>query len=890
MIVHGEAGIGKTSLLERAALGADGFVVLRAQPLQTESELPFAGLSDLLRGILELQDRIPAPQQAALSGALALGPPAPGDRFAVAAATLSLLAAAAEAAPVLAIVDDAHWLDAPSREALLFSGRRLGSEGVVLLLGMRDRDWLHSAGLATLQLDGLDPAAATMLLDGADGALDAGVRRRLVTETQGNPLAILEAASTLTEAERRGQSPIGHPLAVGPALEQAFALHLADLPEGTQRALLIAAASDTGSAHEILTALAEVGLGSAHLEPAERAGVISLTGERIDFRHPLVRSAAYHAHDSAGRREAHRALAAAVGTGDRAAWHLAAAAVGADEEVAALLEATGTSALERSAYGVAASAFETAAGLSPDVADRLRRTIGAGRAFWLGGDPDRAVNRLEGAVGLATDPVARAELQLLRGAAMVFTRPVAATYSLLVAEADRIEHIDRPLASQLLSAATMVCFMAGEPQRAETTARRAVLLSGPDAGAAGLPARLMLGVALAAGGKVTEALGLIEPVLAQTGPAELAEGGSGVALGGVIQALVWIEQWDLARRMIEGMIATARRAGALSVLPFALATLSELELRCGRIPAAYAAAAESAQLAEDTRQSVESSFSHVTLARVEALLGHEAECRALVATALELSRRTGADSIGTYAASVLGLLELSFGRPDRAVVHLRECARRRAMHGMKLLTPVQWAGDLVEALARSGDLAGAEEALAGIEASARDTGLHWALAIAARGRGLLTDEQDYESQFGAALAFHGDAMPYERARTQLCLGMRRRRSRRRADARAALHEALSYFETAGAVHWAEQARAELRAAGEATPDRADGAGGSVSLRVLTPQELQVALTVAAGATNKEAAASLFLSAKTVEFHLSNAYRKLGVRSRAELVRKVEGLS
>jgi predicted ATPase len=230
LLVHGEPGIGKTRLLEHAAAGAADFQVLRARPFEAESELAFAGLSELLRPILDLVDRIPAPQNAALSGGLALGPPVPGDRFAVAAATLSLLAAAAEESPVLVVVDDAHWFDAPSREALLFAGRRLGSEGVLMLLGMRDREWIPAAGISTLELRGLTGADAAALIDRAAARIDAEVRDRIVAETRGNPLAILEAVATLTEAELLGKVPITHPLAVGALLERAFAQQLDILP------------------------------------------------------------------------------------------------------------------------------------------------------------------------------------------------------------------------------------------------------------------------------------------------------------------------------------------------------------------------------------------------------------------------------------------------------------------------------------------------------------------------------------------------------------------------------------------------------------------------------------------------------------------------------------
>lgn len=884
VILYGEPGVGKSTLLERAMRGADGYVVLRAQPLQAESELPFAGLADLLRPVLHLRERIPPPQRQALGSALALGPASAGDRFAVAAATLSLLAAAGEQSPVVAVVDDAHWLDRPSRIALVFAARRLVNEGVVVLLALRDRDWLHTTGLDALRLDGLAPSDASKLLNGAGDGLTGAVRARLVTDTRGNPLALLEAVATLTPGQRRGLEAITEPLAVGTALERAFAQQLEGLPHDTQRALLIAAASDTGSTGEIMAALAESGLGGTALEPAERGGVIALTAEYVTFRHPLVRSAAYHARDPTERRAAHRALAAAVGADDRAAWHLAAAAAGPDERVAALLETAGATALERSAYAAAARAFEAAAMLSATDTDRLRRTIGAGRALWLAGDPDRAGSVLDGSLEFVTEPIPRAQIQMLRGATMLFTRPVAETFSLLVAEAERVEPANSQLAAEMLSLATIVCFMAGDPGRAEAVARRARHAAGLDASVAERAARLSLGLAIVHSGHVTEAVSLIESVLAELGPADLEsrDGVLPLALAGAVQTLVWTERVETARALIEGSIAAARSADAATILPYALATLSEIEIRYGSIAAAYAAAAESVQLSRDTGQFVESSFSYVSLARVEAILGHEAECRTLVATALEVAQTTGADSIRTYSTGVLGLLELSLGRPELAATHLRECARLQRAQRMDLPTAVPSAGDLVEALVRSGDVAGARSALDAVEISARDTGLRWPAAIAARGRGLLADEDDYESAFAEALEAHGDRMPFERARTDLCLGMRRRRSRRRA----ALLSALSFFETTGAEPWAEQARAELRAAGDS---QLSSHRTKVSLQTLTPQELQVALTAANGATNKETAASLFLSTKTVEFHLSNTYRKLGVRSRAELVRRVEGL-
>ena len=883
LLVHGEPGIGKTRLLEHAAAGATDLQVLRARPLEAESELAFAGLSELLRPILQLLDRIPAPQKAALSGALALGPSVPGDRFAVAAATLSLLAAVAEKSPVLVVVDDAHWLDAPSREALLFAGRRLGSEGVLMLLGMRDREWISAAGLGTLELHGLSAGHAVALVDRTGTPVDVAVRNRIVTETRGNPLAILEAVATLTDAELLGKAPITHPLAVGASLERAFAQRLDSLPQDTQDALLIAAASDTGSAGEIARALTQAGLNPDALEPAEREGVITLGGERIEFRHPLVRSAAYHLHDPAERRAAHRALATAAGAGERAAWHLAAASAGPDEKVAALLETSAVGAFARSAYAAAARAFQAAAVLSVGDDDRVRRTIGAGRALWLAGEGKRAAALLESVLDLAAEPAARADLQQLRGLAMLFASPVSETYAMLVAEADRVEPHDTSRASALRATAALVSFMAADHAGADEIARRALAGAGPG----GRPtATMVLALVTAGGGQVDEAFALLEPMLESLGSIDPL-GELSFVLSGTAQSLVLIEQWVHARKMFDRIIAAARTAGAPTVLTFPLAVFSEFELRRGKIAAAYAAAAESVQLAAETGQTGLSSYTLVTLARAEAVLGHDEDCQAHVAAALKNSRRTGSNSIEIYAAAVLGLLELSRGHADRAAVHLAECARLEKQYSTGTVVPTiaQSAADLVEAHIRSGAMTDAKRSLATLEDIACRTGLKWANAGAARCRGMLASEERYEREFQTALALYGEEMAFERARTLLALGMRRRRSRRRADARAALHEALSYFERGGAEPWAHQAQAELRATGEMPPR-----DNALGLRSLTSQELQVALIVARGSTNREAAAALFLSTKTVEFHLGNTYRKLAVRSRSELVRRMEGLT
>ena len=886
LIVCGDPGIGKTALLDEIVATAAGFTVLRARPLQTESELPFAGLSDLLRPLLPLLDRIPEPQAAVLSGALALGPPTPGDRFAAAAATISLLAAGAEEAPVLAVVDDAHWLDAPSREALLFAGRRLGSEGVVLLLAMRDRPWLETAGIERLELRGLGPDAAAALVAGTGRPVSSDVCERLVADTGGNPLALLEALATLSDAQLGGSAPIAEPIAVGRSLERSFAQRLEPLPDPTRRALLVAAASYSGDAAEIARALAAMGLATSALDPAEGAGLVATQAGRVEFRHPLLRSAVNHVADPVERRVAHRALAGALDPdqNDRIAWHLAAAATGPDEEVARLLDASAAAALGRHGYAPAASALATAARLSPAPGDRVRRTIGAADAFRLGGQAQTAADVLVGVLELTTDPLLRADIQQMRGAALMFVRPLMETFASLVDEAGRVEPFDPERAAMMLAIATNAATAAGEVDLSVATARRAVRLSASVDGPVGMVAALALASGLTLAGRVGEARAILEPLipsLETTSPL----GEAGVVVTTAARMLTWMEEWETARRMLERIVKTARAASAITLLPYPLTLLSELDLHCGRWPTAYAAAAESVQLAAETGQIVSSSMSLVTLARVEALLGLEGACRDHVAAALDAARRLGVPVVENYAASALGVLELSLGHPERALAHLTECARLEVEYGVGLATAVPWNADLVEAYVRVGRTEDAVRELETLEEQGRATSSRWAAAAAARCRGLLADEDEYETILLHALELHGDEETFARARTELCLGRRRRHSRRRAAARVALHGALSTFETLGAETWAEQARAELRATGE-TPAPSPGA----SLMTLTSQELQVALVVAGGATNKEAGAALFISPKTVEFHLGNVYGKLKVRSRTELVWKVAGLS
>jgi DNA-binding CsgD family transcriptional regulator len=884
LIVHGDPGIGKSRLLEYLIAEAEGFIVLRAHPLEAEVELPFAGLSDLLRPLLPLLDRVPAPQAGALSAALALGPPAPGDRFAVAAATLSMLALGAEAAPLLVAVDDAHWLDGPSREALLFAARRLGREGVLVVLASRDLPWLEAAGIDRLAITGLTENEAGALIDESKRAISAGVREQLIGDTAGNPLAILEALDVLSDAQLAGTELIASPLPVGDDLGHGFVRKLEPLPADTRAALLVAAASDTGDLREIARALATLGLEQSALAPGVGEGLIAIQPTLVEFSHPLVRSAVYHAATPADRHAAHKALAHALSPDavDRFAWHLASSTGEPDEEVAALLEASANAAQVRLGYSSAALAYETAARLSPADADRVLRTMAAAQAHWLGGSPDRVDDLLLAILPLAIDPALRADIQLLRAGALFFIAPVGELYTLLATEGERIASVDPARAAVMFCHAAGCCLMAGELIRSVETARRAFVLAQPLGGPVTARTAGVLAGYLVFRGAIEEGTAILEPLLSTLDEVDPLGASQDMAL--IAQGLSFLEDFERAERTINRVILAARDASAPSLLPFPLAVLSEHELRRGRVAAAHAAAAESVRLVHETGQTAAAAFSLVTLARVEAILGLEDQCREHVATGRAVSRKVGAATIEWYGEAVLGLLDLSLGNAEQAYAHTLEAARLELRMGSVLPVIVPLRPDLIEAAIRLGRLDDAARELELFEQQGRETGISWIAATAARCRGLIDDESTYERTFAEALVLHGNNSPWERARTELCLGRRRRRSRRRADARASLRSALAIFESLGGEPWAEETRKELRATGLTVTPTNDS-----SLRDLTPQELQVTLIIAKGATTKQAAAALFLSPKTIEFHLANTYRKLGLSSRTELVRRVERL-
>jgi DNA-binding CsgD family transcriptional regulator len=880
LVIRGEAGIGKTALLDYAAGRAAGMTVVRALGVESEVEIEFSALLDVCRPLLDHLSDLPEQQADALRGALGLGPALALDRFAVGAATLGLLAAAAEANPVLVVVDDAQWLDPASADALLFATRRLEADRAAVLYATRDGDEqsLDAPGIESLSISGLQREDATILVRRGVEIAPA-VADRLYDETGGNPLALIELPSLLSAEQLSGDRPLAQPLWAGSSVDRAFAARAEGLPEESQRALLVAAASTSNASETILGALALLGLDAATMEPAEDAGLLTLIDGTLEFRHPLVRSAVYHAARPSERRVAHRALADACADAapEECAWHLAAAAIGPDEDVAAALERAADEARRRSGYAAAATALERAARLTPDPAARLRRLAAAAEAAWQAGRAEVASAQIDEILARTEHPALRAEVLRLRGSIEYFAGKGDAAADALLEAMALLERSDPHGSVAAAADAVNALVRARKPERALETARAARTLAPADGGETDFEATATLGYALCFGGRYSEA----EPHLQRA--VELLAGRS--AIPSPLQAvrlaaaLAWLGRYEQGRAYMDSLVGRARAAGAVGSLPYLLAGSAWQSLHSSHWNEAEADAGEAHELAEALGQPATAIQSLGILAWVNALRGNEARCRAYGDETLRRAEEFGYRLYGLMASVCMGLLELSAGRVDEAIAELEEPARY-AEERLLRIPGVAPQFELAEALIRAGRSTEAEETLTSFEHSELVTD-PFLSAVAKRCRGLLAGDDHFDVHFQEALRLHAlIASPFAVARTQLCYGERLRRAGRRRDGREQLRAALEVFERLGAALWATRAQSELRASGETLRRRE-----SHEAEQLTPQELQIALHVAEGKANKEVGAALFLSHKTVEFHLTRIYRKLDVNSRAELIRR-----
>lgn len=869
LVLRGEAGIGKSALLDYAAERAEGYRVLRALGVESEAEIAFAGAQQLLGPVMYALAELPPPQAAALKRSLAIEEgPAP-EQLSVAVATLSLIAAAAEERPLVCIVDDAHWLDQASALVLQFAARRLYAEGVVMLFAAREPETVSfpAPGVPELRVQPLTSEAARALLATREPDLAAPAAERLIRSTGGNPLALVEISRALSREQQLGRAPLDQPFPVRTEVERAFLGRVSALTGEAQRALLLVAAGDPGDGDTLWRALAAADLDGAPIEEAEAAGLL-LPG-RLVFCHPLARSAVYQSVRPPERRSAHDALAAVTAEPDRRAWHLAAATDSPDETVAAALEDAAATARRRGGVAAEARALDRAVRLTPAAEPRARRLFKASLAAEAAGWLEQAETMLADAAELTEDPELRAQA-IARRSYLLFDRgEFDRAYAVAVTEAE--QGAAGEAASAATSGALRILWRRLDMPNAVALADRV--------GAGGRPAEpnLDLDTVVAwtwsLAGRVDEARALARSSIERTDPGTW----EAIDFGTV---LLYVEDYPGARRALEQVVERLREAEAPGILSYALDQLSKLETRVANLTRAYALELESLQLTEPLGNDVGLASSLIWLALIESMLGRP-ESREHAQQGLAIAQRLHDPWNIVRARGVLGLDALARADAAAAVTWLEPAVAMVTAGGVGHPNYHRLDADLIEALARLGQVEASEQHLRRLEEQARLTGSPWAEAVAGRCRAFLSGEGALEEAFVTALELHDrEPSAFERARTELCYGERLRRAGQRRGAREQLRSAFDTFERLGARPWAERAAIELRATGEHLQTR-----DPTAAERLTPQELQITVLVSEGLTNRDVAARLFLSPKTVEFHLTRIYRKLEIHSRSELVRR-----
>jgi DNA-binding CsgD family transcriptional regulator len=878
LVLRGEAGYGKTAFLEYLSERAAGCRLARAAGVESELELAFAGLQQLCAPMLDRLEQLPGPQRDALGTAFGLRTGEPPDRFLVGLAVLSLLAEVAEEEPLVCLVDDAQWLDRVSAQMLAFVARRLLAERVALVFAVREPCDEHElAGLSEQVVAGLGDRDARALLDSAvAGRLDERVRDRIVAEAHGNPLALLELPRGLTPAELAGGFALPDASPLASKIEQSFLRQLQPLPVETRRLLLTAAAEPVGDVTLLWRAAERLGIGADAATPAEAAGLIEL-GAQVRFRHPLVRSAAYRAAGVGDLQEVHRALADVTDPDldpDRRAWHRAHAAVGADAEVASELERSAGRAQARGGLAAAAAFLERAAMLTVEPAHRAQRALAAAQAKHQAGAPDAALELLAGAKAGPLDELGCARVELLDAQIAFAVRRGRDAPPLLLKAAQHLEPLDRNLARDTyldaFAAATFAGRLAsggGLPEVAQGA------LAAPPSPQPPLAADLLLdGLAL----RTTQGYAAGAPVLRQALSAFRSEQAPSD------EAIRWLwlachvaatdlwddESWDvLSARQVQ----LARDAGALTVLPIALATRTALHLIAGDLTAAVSLEEELAAIVAATGSYL-APYGALLLA---AWCGREAETSELTeANKSEVVARGEGLGLSDFEWAS-AMLYNGLGRYEDARAAAQQVLACPHDPLLSLLLP-----EFIEAAARSGRPEGADDALKRLAESTRASGADWALGIEARSRALLSDGAAAEQLHREAIErLGGTRIRFELARAHLLYGEWLRRQRRRADAREQLRRAHEMLSDMGAEAFAERAARELLATGETARKRTDDTRGQ-----LTAQETQIARLARGGSSNPEIGAQLFISPRTVEYHLHKVFTKLEISSRSELER------
>jgi DNA-binding CsgD family transcriptional regulator len=882
LVVHGEAGVGKTALLEYLAGQAPGCRVVRATGVHSEMELAFAGLHQLCGPMLDRLEALPGPQRDALRTVFGLSAgPAP-DRFLVGLAVLSLLSHVAEEQPLVCPVDDGQWLDHASAQVLSFVARRLGAESVGLVFATRDPGG-DLAGLPELAVAGLPEADARLLLDAVlPGPIDERVRDQIIAETRGNPLALLELPRGRTLAELAGGfGPLG---AVGleGSIEESFRRRVGVLPPATRRLLLLGAADPSGDTALVWRAAARLGISPEAAAPAAEAGLAEF-GDRLRFRHPLVRAAAYRSASAPARQEAHRALAEATDPRldpDRRAWHRAQAAPGPDEDVAAELECSASRAQARGGLGAGAAFLKQAATLTLDPARRAGRALAAAQAKLQAGVFSVAADLLDLAEAGPLSDLQQAHADLARAQLAFVTSRGSDAPPLLVKAAGRLELIDPGLSRATYLDALSAAIFAGRlatPGSGVLEVALAASAAPPPADAPRVPDLLLDGLAAHYNDGYSAGLPLLRQALTAFGagmpPGEELRWLWLASIAGAVRA--WDdEHWDaLSARHVQ----LARDTGTLSELPLALTSRAYLLLFAGELSAA-ASLTDEVQAVKEATGSGLAPYGAMGLA---ALRGDEDRALELIEATIEDVTRRG-EGVGiTFAEWANAVLSNGLGHYDRAAAAAQRASRFDADLGSLIWVTVE----LVEAAVRSGRTDAAARALRRVEEVTSASGTDWGLGILARSRALLSEGETAEGRYRESIARLGRTrLRVDLARAHLLYGEWLRRERRRADARDQLRTAHGMLEAMGVAGFAGRARRELRATGETAHKRTPAAGPEE----LTAQEAQIARLARDGLSNPEIGIRLFISAHTVQYHLRKVFAKLGITSRSQLDRVLPG--
>ena len=890
VVVHGEPGVGKSALLAEVLSTASDVRVLRTQGLESESPLAFAALHRLLRPVLGLLERLPEPQAHALG--VAFGHEVGRvDPFLVAVATLSMLTEAAEEQPVVCVIDDAHWLDSASTDALLFATRRLEADRVAMVFAARDTDNRTFApdGVATLRLEGLDAASVRALLaDNAAVEVAAEVTDRLLAETSGNPLALVELPTGLSDAQLDGTAPLPSQLMLTAGVERVFLDRSRRLSAAAQALMLVAVADDTGQLATIHRAAAALGVPQDAFAEAERSGLLTISGDTVAVRHPLVRSAVYQAAADLERRRAHHALADALDgleDSDRATWHRAAATGGPDEGLAAALDQVGARAERRGGYRAAADAYERAADLTLDPLARAGRQLAAARNAWATGQTARSSALLSAARERAEDPLLLADIDRLRGRIAVNVGSAADAHRILTQAAEQVA-VHEPVRALEMAVAAAVARSHGIVSGASLPDDVIdVEVSPQDTPRTRCLKQLLVSTRHDIAGDRASALSALH--VAQATALGAADTLADLdLLGNLANAALHLGDDDAHRHFYALMLSTARENGNGMAVLYALQRVPFSQFVGGQWTALRNSSEEAVTLGLSVGQVAATAAPRAWLTLLAALEGRPdyddrlSSLEALVAVHPPVGiLAQPVEDLTRWAKGVRALLG---GDANGALHQFRQMTAASSPIQLPALMLMS-AHDRIDAAVRGDDRAQALAWVEDLDAFAAGTALPWAQAAAAFGRAMSAEHDDAGASrvtelFDLSLAHHGHAnRPYDRARVQLAYGEFLRRNLQRVDARSQLRAALETFEDLHAGPLAERASQELRASGETARKR----DPSTALN-LTPMELKVADLVSQGMSNKDVAAQCWVSPRTVAFHLRNVFTKTGITSRGEL--------